>query len=79
MTSNLISEAAARLIRPTARTRNHFGHFGGIRQLIESVFETLMAQRIIEQHFRRTPLRVYARLAGSFHVKQQGIQSIGGS
>lgn len=52
------------LIRPDRKDEKpRFGNFGGIRQWIESVFDTLKGQLTLEQHGGRTLAGVYARVA----------------
>jgi hypothetical protein len=51
------------LIRPDRKDEKpRFGNFGGIRQWIESVFDTLKGQLRLERHGGRTTAGVYARV-----------------
>jgi hypothetical protein len=53
----------AHLIRPDRKDEKpRFGNFGGIRQWIESVFDTLKGQLGLERHGARTLAGVYARV-----------------
>lgn len=52
------------LIRPDRKDENpRFGRLGGIRQWVESVFDTLKGQLTLEDHGGRTPAGVYSRVA----------------
>lgn len=58
-----VASIGAHLIRPDRKDEKpHFGAFGGIRQWIESVFDTLKGQLGLEQHGGRTLAGVYARI-----------------
>ncbi|GAB3411414.1 IS982 family transposase [Flindersiella endophytica] len=51
-------------VRPDRKNEpRHTGNLGGIRQLIESVYDTLKGQLSLEQHGGRTPAGLYARTA----------------
>jgi len=51
-------------VRPDRKNEKHrFGNLGGIRQLIESVFDTTKGQLSLERHGARTPDSLYARIA----------------
>lgn len=51
-------------VRPDRKNEKHrFGNLGGIRQLIESVYDTLKGQLGLEQHGARTPTSLHARIA----------------
>lgn len=53
----------AHLIRPDRKDEKpRFGSFGGIRQWIESVFDTLKGQLGLERHGARTTAGIYARI-----------------
>ena len=58
------AELNVRFVRPDRRdeTRRH-GNLAGIRQLIESVYDTAKGQLSLEGHGGRTPAGVYARIA----------------
>lgn len=57
-------ELSATLIRPDRRDEHpRFGSLGGIRQWVESVFDTLKDQLGLEHHRARTCGGVYARVA----------------
>ena len=54
----------AHLVRPERKDEQpRFGEFGGIRQWIESIFETLKGQLGLEYHGARTLEGFYARVA----------------
>jgi len=60
----IAEDLGAVLVRPDRRDEApRFGRLGGIRQWIESVFETLKGQLALEQHGGRTPDGVCARVA----------------
>ncbi len=51
-------------IRPDRKNEKHrFGNLGGIRQLIESVFDTGKGQLSLERHGARTAEGLYARIS----------------
>lgn len=59
-----ITRMGGHLIRPDRKDEKpRFGSFGGIRQWIESVFDTLKGQLGLERHGGRTLAGVYARIA----------------
>lgn len=67
-------DLGAHLIRPDRRDeRPSFGRFGGIRQWIESVFDTLKGQLGLEQHGARTLEGLYARVASKLLALSAGI------
>jgi hypothetical protein len=50
-------------VRPDRKNEKHrFGNLGGIRQLIESVFDTTKGQLSLERHGARTPDSLHARI-----------------
>ena len=58
------SSIGAQLVRPDRKDEKpRFGNFGGMRQWIESVFDTLKGQLGLERHGGRTLAGVYARVA----------------
>jgi hypothetical protein len=60
----ITDDLGAHLIRPDRKDEKpRFGKLGGIRQWIESVFDTLKGQLTLEQHAGRTLAGVYARVA----------------
>jgi len=60
----ITEDLGAYLIRPDRKDEKpRFGKLGGIRQWIESVFDTLKGQLTLEQHAGRTLAGVYARVA----------------
>ena len=57
-------EIGVLLARPDRKDeRRRFGNLGGIRQWIESVYDTLKDQASLERHGGRTPAGVYVRIA----------------
>ena len=50
-----------------------FGKLGGIRQWVESVFDTMKGQLTLEGHGGRTILGVYSRVAGRLLALAAGI------
>lgn len=59
-----ISELGVRMLRPDRRDeKTRHGNLGGVRQWIESVFDTLKGQLGLERHGARTPHGVYTRVA----------------
>lgn len=59
-------DLGATLIRPDRKDEKpRFGRLGGIRQWIESVFDTLKGQLSLEDHGGRTLTGVYTRVAAS--------------
>lgn len=60
----ITNDLGAHLLRPDRKDEKpRFGRFGGIRQWIESIFDTLKGQLGLEQHGGRTLEGVYARVA----------------
>ena len=77
----LVAELGGQLIRPDRKDeRPRFGSLGGMRQWIESVFQTLKEQLSLERHRARTLTGVVARVAqrllalaaGLWHNEQIG-------
>ncbi len=67
-------ELGATLIRPDRKDEKpRFGNFGGIRQWIESVFDTLKGQLGLERHGGRTLAGVYARVGAKLLALAAGI------
>lgn len=70
----ITNDLRAHLIRPDRKDEKpRFGNFGGIRQWIESVFDTLKGQLGLEQHGGRTLEGVYARVASKLFALAAGI------
>ena len=70
----ITNELGAELIRPDRKDeRPRFGKLGGIRQWVESVFDTLKGQLTLEEHGGRTPAGVYSRVAGRLLALAAGI------
>lgn len=64
----------AHLIRPDRKDEKpRFGDFGGIRQWIESVFDTLKGQLGLERHGGRTLAGLYARVGAKLLALAAGI------
>lgn len=60
----ITNELHAELIRPDRKDETpRFGKLGGIRQWVESVFDTLKGQLTLEDHGGRTTAGVYSRVA----------------
>lgn len=60
----ITDELAAQLIRPDRKDeKRRFGALGGIRQWVESVFDTMKGQLTLEDHGGRTIPGVYSRVA----------------
>lgn len=60
----ITDELDAHLIRPDRKDETpRFGKLGGIRQWVESVFDTLKGQLTLEDHGGRTITGVYSRVA----------------
>lgn len=60
----LAAADGATIVRPDRKNeKRRFGNPGGIRQLIESVFDTGKGQLSLERHGARTPENLYARIA----------------
>ena len=69
-----VSSIGATLIRPDRKDEKpRFGRFGGMRQWIESVFDTLKGQLGLERHGGRTLAGVYARVAAKLLALAAGI------
>jgi len=52
------------LARPDRKDeRRRFGNLGGMRQWVESVYDTLKDQLGLERHGSRTPAGVFTRIA----------------
>jgi hypothetical protein len=67
-------DLGAQLIRPDRKDEKpRFGKFGGIRQWIESVFDSLKGQLGLENHGGRTLESVYARVASKLLAQAAGI------
>ena len=67
-------ELGAHLLRPDRKgERPRFGRFGGVRQWIESVFDTLKGQLGLEHHGGRTIEGVLARVASKLLALAAGI------
>ena len=61
----ITDELEAQLIRPDRKEeKKRFGKLGGIRQWVESVFDTMKGQLTLEDHGGRTPAGVHSRVAG---------------
>ena len=61
----ITDELGAELIRPDWKNQKpRFGELGGMRQRVESVFDTLTGQLTLEDHGGRSIPGVYARIAG---------------
>jgi hypothetical protein len=70
----ITKDLGATLIRPDRKDEKpRFGTFGGIRQWIESVFDTLKGQLTLEDHGGRTLSGVYARVAARLLALAAGI------
>lgn len=70
----ITKDLGATLIRPDRKDEKpRFGRFGGIRQWIESVFDTLKGQLGLEHHGGRTLEGVYARVASKLLALAAGI------
>ncbi|CAH0229180.1 hypothetical protein SRABI26_02603 [Arthrobacter sp. Bi26] len=70
----ITEDLGAHLIRPDRKDEKpRFGNFGGIRQWIESVFDTLKGQLTLEQHGGRALAGVYARVAARLFALAAGI------
>lgn len=58
-----VSQLGARFLRPDRRDEPHrVGGLGGIRQRIESIFDTLKDQLSLERHGGRTPQGLFTRV-----------------
>jgi hypothetical protein len=70
----ITDDLGAHLIRPDRKDeRPKFGKLGGIRQWVESVFDTLKGQLTLEEHGGRTVPGVYSRVAGRLLALASGI------
>jgi hypothetical protein len=70
----ITDQLGATLIRPDRKDEKpRFGRFGGIRQWIESVFDTLKGQLGLERHGGRTLAGVYARVGAKLLALAAGI------
>ena len=70
----ITEDLGAHLIRPDRKDEKpRFGKLGGIRQWIESVFDTLKGQLGLEDHGGRTMAGVYARVAAKLLALAAGI------
>lgn len=70
----ITDDLGAHLIRPDRKDEKpRFGKLGGIRQWIESVFDTLKGQLGLEDHGGRTMAGVYARVAAKLLALAAGI------
>ena len=70
----ITEDLGATLIRPDRKDEKpRFGKLGGIRQWIESVFDTLKGQLGLEDHGGRTLEGVYARVGARLLALAAGI------
>lgn len=70
----ITEQLGAHLVRPDRKDEKpRFGKFGGIRQWIESVFDTLKGQLGLERHGGRTLAGVYARVGARLLALATGI------
>ena len=70
----ITGELEATLIRPDRKDEKpRFGKLGGIRQWVESVFDTMKGQLTLEDHGGRTIPGVYSRVAGRLLALAAGI------
>lgn len=70
----ITEELGAHLIRPDRRDeKKRFGRLGGIRQWVESVFDTRTGQPTREDRGGRTSPSVYPRVAGRLLALAAGI------
>ena len=70
----ITEDLGATLVRPDRKDEKpRFGRLGGIRQWIESVFDTLKGQLGLEHHGGRTLEGVYARVASKLLALAAGI------
>lgn len=70
----ITEDLGAHLVRPDRKNEKpRFGKLGGIRQWIESIFDTLKGQLTLEQHGGRTTDGVYARVAARLFAMAAGI------
>lgn len=72
--SFITNDLGATLIRPDRRNEKpRFGKLGGIRQWVESVFDTMKGQLTLEEHGGRTIPGVYSRVAARLLALAAGI------
>ena len=72
--SFITDELGAQLIRPDHQDEKpRFGKLGGIRQWVESAFDTLKGQLTLEEHGGRTIPGVYSRVAARLLALAAGI------
>jgi hypothetical protein len=70
----ITEDLGAHLVRPDRKDEKpRFGRFGGIRQWIESVFDSLKGQLGLEHHGARTLESVYARVGSKLLALAAGI------
>jgi len=70
----ITGELGGHLIRPDRKDETpRFGKLGGIRQWVESVFDTLKGQLTLEDHGGRTIAGVYSRVAARLLALAAGI------
>ncbi|MBV1780818.1 IS982 family transposase [Paeniglutamicibacter sp. ABSL32-1] len=70
----IAEDLGANLVRPDRKDeRPRFGKFGGIRQWIESVFDSLKGQLGLEHHGARTLDGIHARVASKLLALSAGI------
>ncbi|MET3768808.1 hypothetical protein ABIB15_001492 [Marisediminicola sp. UYEF4] len=70
----ITDELGAHLLRPDRKDeKKRFGKLGGIRQWVESVFDTMKGQHTLEDHGGRTIPGVYSRVAGRLLALAAGI------
>jgi len=70
----ITDELEAHLIRPDRKDeKKRFGKLGGIRQWVESVFDTLKGQLTLEDHGGRTIPGIYSRIAARLLALATGI------
>lgn len=70
----ITDDLGAQLIRPDRKDETQrFGKLGGIRQWVESIFDTLKGQLTLEEHGGRTPAGVYSRVAARLLALAAGI------
>lgn len=70
----ITDDLGAHLVRPDRKDENpRFGKLGGIRQWVESVFDTLKGQLTLEDHGGRTIPGVYSRVAARLLALAAGI------
>ena len=70
----ITNELGADLIRPDRKDEKpRFGKLGGIRQWVESIFDTMKGQLTLEEHGGRTIAGVYSRVAARLLALAAGI------